>query len=63
MRRYYMKALGSVCYDKIGITYPDEHKINFRNLLSKIIHKPKIKWVNQFNWNTQPQVLTFEAGE
>ena len=62
MKRYYIKATGSVCYDEKGITFPENIAVNFKGILSSIC-SPKVKWENQFSWTNQPEVLSFSAKE
>ena len=53
----YIKALGSTCYDRTGITFPDRKAIDFKQM-------PGIKgggWEYQFGWGNQPMVFTFEC--
>lgn len=58
MNRYYLKAGGSVCYDDSGITYPVSFNIDLETLL-KLSGASEIKWMNQFGWDNQPEVLCF----
>lgn len=60
LKRYYVKATGSVCYDRSGITFPDTETVNFNSLLSGLSTP---KWENQFDWSNQPAVLSFSAEE
>ena len=56
MKKYYVKATSSVCYDKTGITFPEKVSVNFDKLLKDA---ENIQWENQFGWDNQPEVITF----
>ncbi len=60
--KYYLKALGSVCYNKDGITFPEKHPLDF-NSLAKALLPPKYYWQRQFGWTNQPEVLIFDASK
>ena len=60
--KYYLKATGSVCYDKNGITFPLIIKVDYGEILSRY-KITDLTWENQFGWNNQPEVLTFWAEE
>ena len=60
--KYYIKATGSTCYDKTGITYPENKTIDLETLVNS--HGGfNCVWQNQFGWSNQPQVLTFEMDD
>jgi hypothetical protein len=56
MNRFYVKALGTICYDATGLTYPEELRIDLVKL-AKLSDASEIHWENQFGWADQPQVL------
>ena len=55
MKRYYLKAYGSICYNTVGISSPIFHPIDFLKI--PLIKNPR--WAKQFGWSNQPHVLTF----
>jgi len=61
-KQYYLKATGSVTYDRSGITFPLIISIDFDELLNKC-DATDIKWEEQYGWSNQPEVLTFWAEE
>jgi hypothetical protein len=61
-RKYYLKAGGSICYDKDGITFPTKQAIPF-DKLANIFFGDRSGWQRQFNWENQPEVLIFQASE
>ena len=57
-QEYYLKATGSTCYNKTGITFPICIVIDLVKLL-KSYGVTNIEWRRQFDWSNQPEVLTF----
>ncbi len=69
MKKYYIKATGSTCYDNTGVTFPhnesfqlQEEDMSAEKFVDELWGR-NIRWENQFGWENQPQVLTFEASE
>jgi hypothetical protein len=62
MKRYYIKALSCVCYDKTGITFPDKYELDLTTAL-KTCNCKNIRWAKQFGWKNQPRVLCFDVNE
>ena len=62
MKRYYLKALGSVCYSDFGITYPQKLAVNLKELL-KLSGAKNIRWGKQYGWNNQPKVISFRIDD
>ena len=60
--KYYIKATGSVCYDKSGITFPLVISVDYVEILSRY-QISDIIWENQYGWSNQPEVLCFSAEE
>ena len=58
MKKYYVRATGSTCYDKTGITFPEKVSIDFDSLLEDT---KNVQWENQFGWSNQPKVITFHC--
>ena len=56
MTKYYIKATGSVCYDKTGITFPEKIVIDFDSLLKNV---ENVQWENYHGWDNLPEVVTF----
>lgn len=63
MPRYYLRASGSNCYDKTGVTFPTHQPMNIEDIIKSVCEKPNLRWANQFGWSNQPKVLTFNATE
>ncbi len=57
--RFYIKPLGSVCYDDTGLTYPEDLLIDLTKVV-KMCEGFNIKWECQFNWDNQPKVIVFD---
>ena len=62
MKKYYLKATSSTCYDKTGITFPEHISIPIENL-ADIFFGRAWDWRRQFGWNNQPEVLIFSTDE
>ena len=62
MKKYYLKATCSVCYDKTGITFPLIINVDYGEILSRY-GTTDLTWENQYGWSNQPKVLTFLAEE
>lgn len=60
--KYYLKALGSVCYDREGITFPLHYAVQFDNM-ARAFFGNKFAWQTQFGWTNQPEVLTFTCSK
>lgn len=58
MNRYYLHAMGSICYDNTGITFPEQLDFNLTQL-AKLAGASEVHWERQFGWNNQPEVLCF----
>ena len=61
-KAFYLKAIGSTCYDESGITFPNKIKFDLKNLVwgrGAIF----IKWGRQFGWANQPKVLSFVSDD
>jgi len=58
---YYLKATGSTCYDKTGITFPDSIPANLENIITKAIKDAGSEFTFDIYWNRPernlPQVL------
>ncbi len=62
MKKYYLKATGSVCYEKSGITFPLVINVDYNEILSRY-GATNLSWENQYGWSNQPEVLCFFAEE
>ena len=62
MKKYYLKAICSVCYGKSGITFPLIISVDYEEVLSRY-KISDLTWENQYGWSNQPEVLTFSAEE
>lgn len=60
IERFYIRASGSVCYDRTGITFPAPSAIDFVALLKKNGVK-NYSWCRENGWSNQPRVLCFRA--
>ena len=58
--RYYIKATGSTCYDRTGITFPEKKELDLEGIV-KNHGGYNLRWESQFGWTNQPDVLTFKA--
>lgn len=58
IKKYYIKANGSVCYDSSGITYPVPQYINWMQILLGTANK---NWEYNLGMSNQPKVITFMA--
>ncbi len=55
--RHYIKAIGSTCYNRQGVSEGDCVRIINWNQMPGIYNP---HWANQFGWSNQPAVLTFQ---
>ncbi len=62
MKRHYIRATGSTCYDETGITFPVKEAVDWNALLEGL-SDPQPTWENEFGWDNQPKVLVFSATE
>ena len=60
MTKYYIKATGSVCYDKTGITFPEKVSVDFDSLLK---NAENVQWENYHGWDNLPEVVTFHCSK
>lgn len=58
MNRYYIKATGSTCYDKSGLTYPNKLTIDLEQLV-KLGDASEVHWEPHLNLDNLPEVLCF----
>lgn len=58
MNRYYLKALGTICYDKTGLTYPEQLTVDLEKI-AKLAGASEIHWEQQFGFSNLPEVLCF----
>ena len=57
---YYLRATGSTCYDRTGLTFPNTVPMDFQAILRK--HDVvETEWKPEFGWSNQPDVLCFQA--
>lgn len=62
MKKYYLKAIGSTCYDETGITFPNKIEYDLRLAVWQR-GALYVKWGRQFGWANQPKVVTFRTDE
>ena len=63
MKRYYLKAIGSCCYNKQGVTSPPSIEYFPIERIAKVFFGKNHSWCRQFGWSNQPQVLCFTSDE
>ena len=59
-KHYYLKATGSVCYNRLGVTFPEAKSIPIDDI-AQIFFGRNFGWQKQFSWETQPEVLVFKT--
>ncbi len=57
--RFYIKPLGSVCYDDTGLTYPDDLLIDLAKIV-KMHEGFNIGWECQWGLDNLPKVIVFD---
>lgn len=62
MERYFLYAMGSTCYDKTGITYPQTESLDLVQMIKDGGGK-NIRWAKQFGYNNLPKVITVTLPE
>ena len=60
IKRYFIKNIGTVCYDEQGITFPGRIPIKLYDLMSNLRFAQPL-WECQYGWSNQPRVLSFLA--
>jgi hypothetical protein len=60
MRRFYIKATASACYDKSGLTFPKTIQYCLETAV-KAQGAKQVRWALQHGWSNQPKVLCFNA--
>ena len=60
--RWYIRSMGSTCYDKAGVTSPHPFALDLPALLTANDCTVGA-WEDQFGWSNQPAVLTFHAAK
>lgn len=58
LKRYYLRANGSTCYDHTGITFPVRQEICLKTLLEQFPVRA-VRWAKPFGHTNQPSVLCF----
>lgn len=58
---YYIKAMGSVCYDRTGVTFPYRGGEFLSCNWMLDMGATSAWWERQFGWNNQPEVLCFKG--
>jgi len=63
--KFYIKATGSVCYGRSGITYPVPEVDSDMTPRDYVEWQggENVTWERQYGWENQPEVLCFEGSQ